>query len=117
MALENDRLLRAVQRGLVEPLGSLGFRATGVGSLRGETVECTNNSVLITLSADWLEGEIDVTVTQLGQPGVPLAALIELEGKAIHLSRLPRSVSVSSLEATMRKIADTLLEQIPQMLV
>jgi len=101
----------------VAPLRSLGFRATGNGSHRGETVECTNGSVLITLSADWLEGQLDVTVTQLGGPAVPLAALVKVKGKAIHLRGIPRSVTVGSLEATMRKIADALLEQVPQLLV
>jgi hypothetical protein len=116
VAPDSDKLLRAVRKGLVGPLRPLGFRATGSGSARGETVECTNGSVLITLSADWLEGELDVTVTQPGQPALPLAALVNLRGKAIHLNRLPRSVSVGTLEATMRKVAAALLEQIPQQL-
>jgi hypothetical protein len=116
VAADSDKLLRAVQAGLVGPLRPLGFQATGSGSSRGETVECTNGSLLITLSADWLEGELNVTVTQPGQPAIPLATLIELQGKAIHLNRLPRSVSVSSLESTMRKIAASLREQIPQLL-
>lgn len=116
MAAHSDKLLRAVQEGLVGPLRPLGFRATGRGSARGETVECTNGSVLITLSADWLEGELKVTVTRPGQPAVPLDALIKLQGKAIRLNRLPRSVSIGTLESMLRKIAAALLEQSPQLL-
>jgi hypothetical protein len=54
-------LLPAVERGLAEPLAVHGFVASGGGGQRGETVECSNGATLITISADWLEGELAIT--------------------------------------------------------
>jgi hypothetical protein len=113
---DSDKLLRAVDRGLVEPLRQFGYRATGTGSIRGETVELSNGAVMITLSADWLEGELDIRVAQRGAKAVPLRDLVEVQGLGIHLSRLPRAVTAASLEGTMRKIAEALLSQVPEML-
>jgi hypothetical protein len=99
---DSDKLLRAVDRGLVEPLRQFGYRATGMGSLRGEMVELSNGAVMITLSADWLEGELDIRMAQREAKAVPLRELVEVQGLGIHLSRLPRAVTAASLEGTMR---------------
>ena len=116
MAGDNDKLLRAVESGLVEPLRQWGYRATGHGSFRGESVECTNGAVMITITADWLEGELDIRLAQRGTKAVPLRDLVTLQGMGIHLSRLPRDVNATTLEATMSKIAAALLIQVPQLL-
>jgi hypothetical protein len=52
----SDRLIAALERGLVEPLIRYSFVASGGAGNRGETVECTNGTTLITISTDWLIG-------------------------------------------------------------
>lgn len=108
-----DKLLRAAVSGLVPPLATHGFRATGSEALRGETVECTNGYVLITVIADWLEGELDVTVRTLNEPAKPLAEVIDIAHKALHLTRLGRGASVRTIQAQLRKIAEELVTQRP----
>lgn len=104
-----SRLLRAVERGLVEPLADYGFIATGGGGQRGETVECSNGFLRITVSADWLEGELTVELGKPGQPSRPISEVLDLtRHSAFRLSRLPRDVSVGSLEARLRPIATAL---------
>jgi hypothetical protein len=114
----SDRLLPAVERGLVEPLTQYGFVASGGGGHRGETVECTNGTTLITISADWLEGEMALRVQRSGQPSTAIEDLLDLtQVHGLHLLRLPRNVSVGTLEAQLRKIANALIEQVPELLV
>lgn len=114
----SSRLLPAVQRGLVAPLAAYGFVATGGGGNRGETVECTNGSTLISVSADWLEGELALTVRSAGRPPTAIGDVIDLtQIKGLHLSRLARNVGIETLEAQLRKLAEALIEQAPQVLV
>ena len=113
----SSRLLPAVERGLVEPLSSYGFVAAGGGGNRGETVECSNGQTLITVSADWLEGELSVTVQRLGQPPVAVADLVNLDGvKGLRMTRLGRNVSASTIETSLRKVAEALANQAPEVL-
>jgi hypothetical protein len=114
----SSRLLPAVERGLVEPLALYGFVATGGGGNRGETVECRNDQTLITISADWLEGELSVTVQRLGQSPVAVADLVDLDGiKGLRMTRLGRNVSVGTVESSLRKIAEALDEQATEVLL
>jgi hypothetical protein len=109
----SNRLLRAVERGLLEPLRHYDFAATGGGGgYRGETVECSNGQTLIVVSADWLEGELSLTVQQAGASPVPITDFIDLSRiKGLHLTRLGRNVSTDTVEATLRKIGAALDEQ------
>jgi hypothetical protein len=67
---------------------------------------------LITVSADWLEGELSLTLQRLGQEAMPLGDLLDLDRvKGLHLTRLGRNVSVATVEAQLRKIAQALDEQ------
>lgn len=103
----------AVENGLLPPLLSFGFAAREVASSqRGETVECGNGVALIAVSADWLEGELSVTVQQVGAPAVPVEDLVEI--KALHLTRIGRGTSPNVVEATLRKIAEALTTQVPE---
>ena len=114
----SSRLLRAVERGLVEPLARYGFVAAGGGGNRGETVECSNGQTLITVSADWLEGELSVTVQRPGESPVAVADLVDLDGvKGLRMTRLGRNVSVSTVESTLGKIAEALDEQASDVLL
>jgi hypothetical protein len=110
-------LLDAVQRGLVTPLTQHGFTASGGGGERGETVECTNGTTLLTISADWLEGELLVTVRKPGGPSVDIGEVIDVRRiKGLHLSRLGRGVSTEQVAGQLNKLAQALLEQAPHVL-
>jgi hypothetical protein len=109
--------LDAVERGLVTPLLPHGFTASGGGGGRGETVECTNGTTLLTVSADWLEGELAVTVRKPGGPSVDIGEVIDLgRVKGLHLSRLGRGVSTERVAEQLKKLAQALMEQAPQVL-
>jgi hypothetical protein len=94
-----------------------GFTASGGGGNRGETVECTNGFTLITVSADWLAGELSMSVQRAGGSPVPIEDVLDLgKIKDLHLRRLGRSVSAAAVETNLRKIAHALDEQAPDLL-
>jgi hypothetical protein len=111
------RLLPAVELGFGPLLSRYGFVASGGGGARGETVECTNGTTLITVSADWLEGELALTVRSAGEAEMSIAEVIDLARvEALHLSRLSRSASTETVAAQLRKIAEALVEQAAELL-
>lgn len=94
-----SRLPPAVERGLIPSLSRYGFTASGGRGDRGETVNCSNGSTLITVSADWLEGELSVTVQRAGESPVPIEDVLDLgKIKSLHLRRLGRNVSAATVE-------------------
>jgi hypothetical protein len=112
-----DRLLSAVERGLIAPLSRYGFSARGGGGDRGESVECSNGHALIRVSADWLEGELSVSLQRPGKPPIPIADLLDLTGvEGLRMTRLGRGVTVETLAATLKKIALALDEKVPELL-
>lgn len=104
------RLLDAAVSGF-EPLTARGFALRSVGdSGRGETVEAASDTTAIRVAADWLEGELDVTVQIVGGAEAPLLAVVR-RPSGLHLQRLPRGVKRGVLEATLRQVADAMVEQ------
>jgi hypothetical protein len=95
-----DRLLRAVERGLLPSLVELGF---GIGSVasanRGSSVEMVAGERQIEILADWLEGELSVELRDSDRSPQQL----------VHLSRLARDVRSSVLEAKLRQAASTVV--------
>jgi hypothetical protein len=109
---ETQGLLRQASSGL-DPLTAFGFTIAGhSGGLRGETLEMSNSHLLLTVSADWLEGEISVSVRAVGGPERTLASIIDLDAvKALHLHRVGRGATTGTVESTLRKVADALVEE------
>ncbi len=108
----SSRLLSAVERGLVGPLEIFGLTATGGGGERGETVECSNGSTLITVAADWLEGELAVTLQRFGEAPQAIEDLLDLsQVKGLHLTRLGKGASVDVVAAQLQRVATALREQ------
>jgi hypothetical protein len=105
-------LLRQGISGL-DPLVPFGFAVAGhSGGLRGEALEMSNSLVLLTVSADWLEGEIAVSLRGVGGTEHSLDSVIDVgKVKGLHLSRVGKGATVGMVEATLRKIADALVEQ------
>jgi hypothetical protein len=95
-----DRLLRAVERGLLPSLVELGFDIHAVASAnRGSSVDLVAGERRIDVHADWLEGELSVELRDPDQPPQTL----------VHLSRLARKVRASALEAKLRQAAPTVV--------
>ena len=115
---EDTRLLRAAQRAFEPLLGTFGFKVTGsVAAGRGSTVECANTCVVITVDADWYEGEIEIEVAALGAGGVPLKRVVDTsQARALSLTRLPRDIGVDALEGRLRQVAQLLTGQAPGLL-
>jgi len=59
-------------------LAEYGFRPadTDLDSYRGGTVSFTDDLRLVTISADWIEGELDVSVRAAGGPARSLEAIV-----------------------------------------
>jgi hypothetical protein len=106
------KLSDAAKAGL-RPLVERGFHVSTVAdSPRGETVEAVRDLVAIRVDADWLEGEVQVTVQTAGEPPVALDRVVDVARvEGLHLRRVPRSVSRGVVESTLSKIAAALVEQ------
>ena len=95
-----DRLLSAVERGLLPSLVELGFDIRSVTSAnRGSSVDLVAGERRIDVHADWLEGELSVELREPDQPPQTL----------VLLSRLPRDVRASVLEAKLQQAAPTVV--------
>ena len=92
------------------------FESSGPGG-RGESVELISDLVRISISADWLEGEMAVDLQTVGHPAVPLGSVVDLEQvHGLHLRRISRSATRDQLVATLTKVADALVSQAPDVL-
>jgi hypothetical protein len=100
------------------PVTEMGYRiaSSGPGG-RGESVDIIGDFVKISVSADWLEGEIDVELQALGHAAVPLDSVVDLgQVHGLHLRRISRSVTRDQLVSTLTKVVDALLAQAPEVL-
>ena len=106
------RLADAASLGL-EPLIARGFRIAVVAdSPRREAIEAVRDLVAVRVDADWLEGELAVTVQAAGQKAVPLDRVVDLATvDGLHLRRISRSASRGMIESTLSKIASALVDQ------
>jgi hypothetical protein len=113
-----DRLAQAATDGLLVPLDVFGFRWAGsTEGDRGSSVELTNGRVLIRVVADWLEGELSITLRVAGEGELPVEELVDLSRiKGLHLARLPKSASADQLASQLKKVADALVVQAPAIL-
>jgi hypothetical protein len=99
---------------VVELLAPFGFSVVSENDgHRGSRVEIANSCATITVSIDWLEGELDVSVQGAGgKEAVALAELVDFaEVKGLSTRRLPRGVSVGMLERRLAQIGGLLVDQ------
>lgn len=93
-----------------ERLAEFGFDITDTQATeRGAHVEMSNGRVVVNVTADWLEGEIDITVND-GTSTRPVSDIVVLP-KAVHLQRLGRGVSTDVVAAQLTKVAEALVGQ------
>src|SRR5262245_51406250 len=92
----SDRLLRAVERGLLPSLVEFGFTiGVAESANRGASVDLVGGERRIEVHADWLEGEVVVVLLDPDQPAQTV----------VRLTRLARNLGVSVLEARLRRVA------------
>ena len=96
----------------------MGYRIESRGSSgRGEAVDVIGDVVRISISADWLEGEIDVELQAVGHAALPLDSVVDLgQVHGLHLRRISRSVTRDQLVSTLTKVVDALVAQVPGVL-
>jgi hypothetical protein len=100
------------------PVIEMGYRieSSGPGG-RGESVDVIGDVVRISISADWLEGEIDIELQALGHAALPLDSVVDLgQVHGLHLQRISRSVTRDQLVSTLTKVVDALVAQAPGVL-
>lgn len=86
-------------------------------SNRGSSVDLVNDQVAISVSADWLEGELRIGVRLVG--GTPLDFDNVADSstiKGLSLTRLKGGVSVDSLARRLRQVLELLERAVPGIL-
>ncbi len=90
--------------------------AAGAGG-RGESVDLVSPHLRIGLSADWVEGELEVVLQSPGHSAAPLGSVVDLSlVRGLHLSRLPRAMTRGELVSALSKVAAALQQQAPDVL-
>lgn len=85
----DDRLVRAADRVARKELHGFGFtRSEATTSDRGSSVVLANEVVALRFDADWLEGELAVSVQAVGGEPLPLDELVNLSGTGLSLRRI-----------------------------
>jgi hypothetical protein len=97
-------------------LGPYGFTASGGGGLRGESVTVTNGYLLIEVSVDYIEGELDVRCGTSDSGMSRLEDLLPRGPKALHTRRISRSSGVAVLSSALEKLITAMEEQRPDLL-
>jgi hypothetical protein len=110
------KLDAAVEHGMLARLAVHGYEAVGsVDNNRGSSVELSDGSTLIVVTADWLEGEIEVTVNADGRER-RLAEVVDLRAvRGLHLRRLRRGVTADVIGEQLAKVTEALLRQAPEL--
>lgn len=86
-------------------------------SQRGSTVRLANGLASVLVTADWLEGEMEVAAGPIGEEGVSFHDLVPPESThGLRLRRLPRDVSTSVVAEQLAQVADLLLQHQPAIL-
>jgi hypothetical protein len=97
---------------MLPSLAELGFQvAESRSSNRGSCVRLSNAYAWIEVTADWLEGEIDICAARIGEPSLELEQLVDLRGsRGLHLRRLSRSVRTAVVADQLEQAASLLVE-------
>jgi len=105
----NVRLYKAALKAFRD-LAEYGFRPidTDLDSYRGGTVSFTDGFRLVTISADWIEGLIDVTVREAGSPAQPLEAIVPDAARSLRLSRLSPAPTKGMLTSRLVEVTRVL---------
>jgi hypothetical protein len=106
----NVRLYKAALEAF-RNLAEYGFRPvdTDLDSYRGGTVSFTDGLRLVTISADWIEGVIDVRVREAGGPARSLEAIVpDAVASSLRLSRISRAPTKGMLTSRLVEVTRVL---------
>lgn len=91
--------------------------ADSLSSNRGSSVEIIAGSIAISVSADWLEGELNISVRALGDRPRNVAEVVDVsKTKGLSLSRLRKGATVDMLARRLSQVFDLLEQQFPGVL-
>ena len=77
----------------------------------------SSSAPLISITADWLEGDLTVAIRAVGGAPIELGALANSSDvKGLSLTRLPRSISVDSLARRLVQVLELLEREVPGVL-
>lgn len=80
-------------------------------SHRGSSVMLTNGAAATIVTADWLEGEIEIAVGPIGEESIDVHSFVPADvAHGLRLRRLPRDVSTAVVEDQLAQAADLLLQ-------
>lgn len=86
-------------------------------SNRGSSVDLVNDQIAISITADWLEGELGISIRHVSGKSVELAELADpSEVKGLSLTRLKRDISVDMLARRVTQALDLLERSVPGLL-
>lgn len=107
------RLAAATNKALADWATTHGFAIVPeVDSNRGGSVRLVNQHVTIRIVADWLEGELDVTVKHAAGEELALHDIADPRtAKSLSLTRLSRGISEDAVVRRLQQIAALLDEQ------
>jgi len=106
----NVRLYKAARKAFRD-LADYGFRPvdTDLDSYRGGTVSFTDGFRLVTIDADWIEGVLDVSIREAGEPVRPLEALVpDAVASSLRLSRMSRAPTKGMLTSRLVEVTRVL---------
>ena len=92
-------------------LAEYGFRPadTDLDSYRGGTVSFTDGLRLLTISADWIEGELDASVREAGSPARSLEDIVPAAvASSLHLSRMGAAPTKGMLTSRLVEVTGVL---------
>jgi hypothetical protein len=86
-------------------------------SNRGSSVDLLNDQIAISVTADWLEGELWIGIRIVGGTPLDFDKLADSSSvKGLSLTRLKGGVSVDSLARRLRQVLELLERAIPGIL-
>jgi hypothetical protein len=100
------------------PLEQFGFRPVNMNLAwwRGARMTFANEAVVIAINADWLEGELDVSVREIGGAGIVFPSIHVDRDGTFGWRHLHRSPSKGVLTATLSVVSDAVIAHLPDAL-
>lgn len=92
-----------------------GLRAVSVGTChRGSSIELVNDAAAISVTADWLEGDLTVAICPVGEAPIDFKDITDAaDVKGLSLTRLPKGISTDSLARRLVQVLELLEVAVP----
>jgi hypothetical protein len=116
--VDTDRLMRAASSAIETSTAFNGLRVVSVNtSHRGSSIELVNDAAAISVTADWLEGDLTVAIRPVGGALFAFEDLADAaDAKGLSLARLPKGISTDSLARRLVQVLELLDLAVPGVL-